>query len=101
MHLRAAPGTRSGRHSRSFPHRDAPGLPTPRLSRDLHVPAGTQRLLFERLASAPIADKRKNRTESFHAEIIRGNAFSSRNKYLGGLLHHALASTVLANPTVN
>jgi glutamine synthetase len=23
------------------------------------------------------------------------------NQYLGGLLHHALASTVLANPTVN
>ena len=101
MHFRTPHRARSGRQSRSFPDRDAPGLPAPRLSRDLHVPAGAQRLLLKRLASAPVADKRENRTESLYAEVIRGGAFPLGKQYLGGLLHHALASTVLANPTVN
>src|ERR1044072_9521696 len=77
MHLRSARRALSGGQSCSFPDRDAAGLPAPWLSRDLHVAPGAERLLFERLASAPIADKREDRAESLHAEIVRGGALSS------------------------
>ena len=62
-----AAGARSGRSCAAVPHRDAADLPPHGLLRDLHVPPGAQELLFERLASASVRDRRRERAEPVHA----------------------------------
>src|ERR1700761_8350218 len=75
MHVRAAQRAR-GRRQRVFvPHRDAADLPAARLLCDLHVPAGPERLLSERLAPASVTGRRRERQEP--AGAAPGSAFAT------------------------
>jgi glutamine synthetase len=59
MHLRATQRARSRRQRALVPHRHSTNLQAARLFCHLHVSAGAQGLLFQRLASAPNADRRR------------------------------------------
>ena len=102
----AARRARSRRQHGAVPHRHQADRAAHGLLRDLHVPARPQEPLFERLASASVAD----RGEGAHHE--RGaNLFMPARaseclsplglNYLGGLLKHAVPATVFTTPTVN
>ena len=78
MHFRAAHGARSRRQRAAVPHRDAADLPAARLFRDFHGAPGAQRFLFQRLASASIADRCGDRRESVHAATSRRSSFAAR-----------------------
>ena len=67
VHLRPAAGAGSGRSCAAVSHGDPPDLPPDGLFRHFHVPAGAQRLLFERLASPPVAGRRQERPQPVHA----------------------------------
>ena len=55
MHLRRAAGAGGRRPCAAVPHRDAANLPPDGIFRHLHVPAGAQGLLLQRLAPASVA----------------------------------------------
>src|SRR6478609_9045042 len=76
VHVHPAAGTRSGRSCAAVPHGDPPALPPDGLSRHVHVPAGTQRLLFQRLASPPVSGERQGRSQSVHAGAGAGISVS-------------------------
>ena len=103
MHVRAARRAGSRRRHAAVPHRHAADLPAHGLFRDLHVPPGAQGLLFERLASASIAGRRRERPQSVHAGEARANACRrSAAHFLGGAARSMpLPGTAFATPTVN
>ena len=96
MHVRAARPPRSRGQRRSVPHRDPADLPPHGLFRDLHVPAGAQGILLERLASAPVAGRYHQRAQPVHAGDAADSFRRSAKHYLGGLLHHAAPATAFA-----
>ena len=84
MHFRAPQRLASRGQCVSVPHRDPADLPPPRLFRDLHVQARAQGILFERLASASVADRGLQRPQSVHAAGGRRNPFAARPSLSGG-----------------
>src|SRR6185437_7576981 len=101
MHFRTPHRARSSRQSRSFPDRDAPGLPAPwYLATFMCRPAlkgfySSGWHLHQSLTNA------KTGLNLFIPKSSEEVLSPLGKQYLAGLLHHALASTVLANPTVN
>ncbi len=67
MHVRRAAGAGGGRPRAAVSHRDAANLPPDGPFRHLHVPAGAQGLLFQRLASASVAGRPQERAQPVHA----------------------------------
>ncbi len=102
MHLRGAAGARGRRQPAAVPHRDAADLPPHGLLRDLHVPAGAQGLLLQRLASASVAGRRDRAGATCSCRSARASACRrSGAHFLAGLLAHAAPATAFATPTVN
>ena len=67
VHLRRARRARSRRRHAAVPHGHATARAPPRLLRHLHVPAGIEEPLFQRLASASVAGRREGSREPVHA----------------------------------
>ncbi len=67
VHVRGAAGTRSRRPRHPVPHRHPADLPPHGLSRVVHVPAGAQGLLRQRLAPAPVGGRHQERAQPVHA----------------------------------
>ena len=102
MHFRAAHRARSSGQRAVVPHRHAANLPAARLFRDLHVPAGAEGFLFQRLASASIAGRCGDRRQSVHAAEAPAKFFRRSASLISrALLQYAVPGTVFATPTVN
>ncbi len=71
------------------------------LSRELHVPAARRQYVFQRLASASVADGSAIRRQRLCLARRRAGALSARRAYLAGLLAHARAAAAFTTPTVN
>jgi glutamine synthetase len=92
------PGRR--RYDDPVPRRHQTDRAAQRLSRELHVPAGAAQSVFERLASAPVADRAQNRRNAFAGDERDGLSAIGLH-FLGGLLAHAQAAAAFTTPTVN
>ena len=83
VHLRRAAGAGSRRPCAAVPHRDAANLPPHGIFRHVHVPAGAQGLLLQRLAPASVAGRRAGADatcscRSASATVCRRSAALSR-----------------------
>jgi len=67
VHVRGAAGARGGGSCTPLSHRDAANLPPDGTFRHLHVPAGAQGLLLQRLAPPSVAGRPQERAQPVHA----------------------------------
>src|SRR5262249_60675474 len=67
VHVRRATGAGGGGSRAPLSHRDAANLPSDGTFRHVHVPAGAQGLLLQRLASPSVAPRRQERAQPVDA----------------------------------
>ena len=89
------------RHDDFVPRGDKADRTAPRSAGEFHVPAGFAQSVFERLASASIADRTQTRPQCFRRPQGRRAVRHSAGNFLGGLLAHARAAAAFTTPTVN